>query len=265
MSGTARLLRHAAALHEAARTRAPIPPLTERDPGLTLTDAYAIQQALVGRWTAAGARPVGRKMGLTSAAIQEQLGVTEPDAGVLLDTMVHANGAVLDADWFIAPRVEAELALILGADLAGPVGEDEALAAVSSAAVALEIIDSRIADWRIRIVDTVADNASSAAAVLGSPVPLAEAGGLAEMHVSTSRNGSPAASGTGAAVLGHPVRALAWLAEMLSRRGESLRAGDVVLPGAVHAALPVVAGDVVTATAGALGSVTVRFTGGSQP
>ncbi|TDL41873.1 2-keto-4-pentenoate hydratase [Kocuria rosea] len=264
MSDTARLLRHAADLHEAARTRLPIPALTERDPDLTLTEAYAIQQALVSRWMAAGARLVGHKVGLTSTAIQEQLGVTEPDAGVLLDTMIHPDGAVLDVGRLIAPRLEAELALILGADLAGPVGEEEVLAAVASVAVALEVIDSRIADWRIRIVDTVADNASSAEVVLGDPVPLAEARDLAQVGITTWRNGSPVASGAGAAVLGHPARALVWLARQLSQRGENLCAGDVVLPGAVHAALPVAGGDTVTATAGALGSVTVRFSGKAQ-
>jgi len=244
-------------LAESAAQGRPVEPLASRTPGLDLSGAYAVQRSLVRRWTDAGDRVVGHKVGLTSKAMQQQLGVDQPDSGVLLDRMVLEDGAVLDAARLIAPRVEAELAFVLGDDVPPGATRAQVLASIASVAVALEVIDSRIADWRIAVEDTVADNASSAYAVVGWPVRVEDVGDLRTVGLVMRRNGDIVATGAGAAVLGDPVRALAWLAGRLAERGERLRAGQVVLPGAVHAAVPLSAGDVVTATGSALGSVTL--------
>jgi 2-keto-4-pentenoate hydratase len=236
----------------------PVTPLTDRVPGLDLAGAYAVQRALVRRWTSAGHRIVGHKVGLTSAAMQQQLGVEQPDSGVLTDRMVLSDGAVLDAGRLIAPRVEAAIALVLGEDLPADATREQAAAAIASVAVALEVIDSRIVDWRIAAQDTVADNASSAFAVVGWPVAVADVGDLRTVGLVLRCNGDVVATGAGAAVLGDPVLALTWLARRLAEHGDRLRAGQIVLPGAVHASVPLVAGDVVTATGSALASVTVR-------
>ncbi|GHE06966.1 2-keto-4-pentenoate hydratase [Klenkia taihuensis] len=246
-------------LADAARDAVPVAPLSERFPQLTLDDAYAVQAALVAGWTAGGAEVVGHKVGLTSSAMQQQLGVDSPDSGVLTDRMVFGDGAVLDAGGLVAPRVEAELAVVLGRDLAPGASRDEVVAAVDSVVIALEVIDSRIRDWRISLLDTVADNASSAAAVLGWPVPLGEAGDLRTVGITLHRNGVVVATGAGAAILGNPLYALVWLAGQ--EHAPPLRAGQVVLLGAVHAAVPLGAGDVVTATASGLGSVTATIGG----
>lgn len=250
-------------LATAAEEARPVEPLTSRAPDLDLAGAYAVQRALVRRWTDAGDRVVGHKVGLTSAAMQQQLGVDQPDSGVLLDRMVFTDGAVLDAHRLIAPRVEAEIALVLGADVPAGAGREEVAAAIASVAVAVEIIDSRIADWRIAVEDTVADNASSAFVVAGWPVPVEEVGDLRTVGLVLRRNGEVAATGAGAAVLGDPVLALTWLAERLAEQGDHLRAGQVVLPGAVHASVPLAGGDVVTATSSGLGSVSLRVATGA--
>jgi 2-keto-4-pentenoate hydratase len=245
-------------LADAAAQVRPVEPLTARAPGLDLAGAYAVQRALVRRWTHAGDRVVGHKVGLTSAAMQQQLGVHQPDSGILLDRMVLSDGAVLDAGELIAPRVEAEVAFVLGADVPAGATRDQVAAAIASVAVAVEVIDSRIAGWRIAVEDTVADNASSAYAVVGWPVPVEDVGDLRTVGLVLRRNGEIVATGAGAAVLGDPLLALTWLVRRLAEQGEHLRAGQVVLPGAVHAAVPLAAGDVITATGSALGSVSLR-------
>lgn len=246
-------------LAEATRTGKPIPPLSERHPGLSVADAYAVQHKLVAGWLEQGARLVGYKVGLTSAAMREQLGVDQPDSGVVLDRMVLCDGAALDIGPLIAPRVEAEIAFVLGAELSGPVTRYQAAAAVESVAIAIEVIDSRIDGWRIRIVDTVADNASSAYAAVGWPVPLRDAGALPTLGTVLRRDAEIVTTGAGAAVLGDPFVALVWLADTLGGQGRRLAAGQIVLSGAVHAAVPVAAGDVVTAEAAGLGSVSIRL------
>lgn len=244
----------------AYRSGEPIEPLTDRFPALTVDDAYAIQVGQVQQWQADGAVIKGHKVGLSSAVMQRQIGVDQPDFGHLTDTMFFLESQPIDPSAFLAPKVEPEIAFVLGKPLAGPgVTVAEAMAAVAFITPALEIIDSRIRDWRIKLVDTVADNASSGAVVLGSTaVPLAQVdvrliGGV--LH----RNGELVGSGAGGAVLGSPLNALVWLANTLGPRGVILEAGHVVLPGSVTAAVPVTAGDVVTATFGALGSVTAKF------
>lgn len=242
-------------LYEAWRSVATVPPPVERVPELTVSDAYAIQQRVIAARERAGARRVGRKVGLTSAAMQEMLGVDEPDFGVLLDEMV-VTGEV-DATRLIAPRIEPEIAFTLGARLEGDVTVDEVLAATRTVRGALEIIDSRVEGWRITIVDTVADNASSALVVLGD-VELApkEVDFLAER--ATMRVGDEEVSGTGDAVLGHPAAAVAWLARALAEHGERLEAGDVVLPGSMARALPFASSDTVRCGFTTLGTLEVK-------
>lgn len=262
---------HPAALHreladelwEADRTAKPVAPLTERHPELVLSDAYAVQTLNIERRTAAGQRVVGRKVGLTSLPMQRMLGVDEPDFGVLTDEMVVEDGDLVDLGRLVQPRVEAELAFVMAEDLAGPgVTTARALAAIEGALPAVEIVDSRVADWRITLVDTVADNASSGLVVLGGRMRPVRELDLRLLGVVVSRHGQVIDSGAGAAALGNPARCVAWLANTLGAFGEGLRAGDVVLPGAVHKMVPVEPGDVFRAEFAHLGAVTVRFSDG---
>ncbi|MEV4453305.1 2-keto-4-pentenoate hydratase [Streptomyces mirabilis] len=250
----------ARALLGAHRTGEPIDPLTEHFPDLDVDDAYAIQTAQAEQWVRDGSVVKGHKVGLTSPAMQRQLGVDEPDFGHLMDTMFHLESQPIDPSAFLAPRVEPEIAFVLGKPLSGPgVTVAEAAAAVEFVMPALEIIDSRIRDWKIKLVDTIADNASSGGVVLGSTalplsqVDLRRAGGV------LYRNGEIVGTGALGVVLGSPLNALVWLANTLGARGVTLQAGQVVLPGSITAAVPVAAGDVVTAMFAGLGSVTARF------
>lgn len=245
----------ARSLRDAELAASPIPPL---DGGLTLTDAYAIQRHGRELRLVVGERLVGRKIGLTSVAMQEMLGVDQPDYGCLFETMVLRDGATVSAERLIAPRVEAEIAFVLDRALAGPgVTRDDVLAATSEVLPAIEIIDSRIADWKITIVDTIADNASSAMAVIGEARPL-DGLDLAAIEMTLSAGGATE-TGRGDAVLGHPAEPVAWLANTLAEHGERLEAGDLVLPGALGRAVPVAAGDEARADLGPLGVVTARF------
>ena len=228
---------------------------------MSVADAYAVQTLQVERWIAEGARVKGRKVGLTARAMQKMLGVDQPDFGHLLDTMLVESGDRISADRFIQPRVEPEIAFVLGRDLVGPgVTPPDVVRATDFVVAALELIDSRIKDWKLTLVDTIADNASSGAVVLASrPAPL---GGI-DLRLSgcnLHRNGALVATGAGGAVLGDPVRAVAWLANVLAATGEGLRSGDVVLPGSCTAAVPVVAGDSVRAEFAGIGAVNVSFT-----
>jgi 2-oxopent-4-enoate hydratase len=250
-------------LWRAEHERRAVEPLTTLRPDLTVEDAYAIQTHNVDRRVAAGAVVRGRKVGLTSGPVQELLGVHEPNFGVLLDDMVVDDGDEVCVDSLLQPRVESEIAFLLASDLAGPgVTTPTALAAVAGVLPAVEVVDSRIADWRIRIADTVADNASSARAVIGSRMVPVEAVDLRLLGVLFARNGSPIESGAGAAVLGNPARCIAWLANKLGSLGSGLRRGDIVLSGALHRMVPVRPGDVFQARFAHLGSVTVQFCGG---
>jgi 2-keto-4-pentenoate hydratase len=250
----------ARALHEAGRTGVPIQPPTDAIPDLSIADAYAIQRAGL---RLRGADVVGHKVGLTSAAMQEMLGVDQPDFGYLTEDMLSPSGAALVAGRFIAPRVEGEIAFRLGRPLRGAgLGVADVLAATEAVAPALEVIDSRVADWRITIGDTIADNASCGHVVVGEWQPLGDLPLEAvEMElVVEAPDGRQTVEGVGAAVLGHPAEAVAWLAAALHEHGgERLEAREVVLPGAMARAVPVGAGCSVRASMGSLGSVTVRF------
>lgn len=248
------------ALLEAYRSKDPVDPLTGTYEGMDLEDAYAIQLAQIDALTSAGRTVKGHKVGLTSAAMQKMLGVDEPDYGHLLDDFFYLEHQPIPVDRFLQPRIEPEMAFVLKKTLTGPgVTVHEAAAAVDFVLPALEIVDSRIRDWTIGLFDTIADNASSGAVVLGSTpteltnVDLRLTGGV--LH----KNAEVVGTGAGGAVLGSPINALVWLANTLGERGISLEAGHVVLPGAICGMVPVAAGDTVTATFAGLGSVTARF------
>ena len=252
--------RFAGELYQAAAERRPVEPLTDRAPGLSLEDAYAIQTRVIERRVAAGARAIGRKIGLTSRPMQQLLGVNEPDFGVLLDDMFVEDGDEIPLGSLLQPRVEAELAFVMERDLAGPgVTTAKALTAVAGVLPAIEVVDSRVADWRIKLADTVADNASSGLLVVGGRMRRAEDLDLRLLGVVVSRNGEMIDTGAGAAALGNPARCVAWLANKLGSLGSGLLAGDVVLPGAVHKMVPVQPGDVFRAEFSRLGAVTARF------
>lgn len=250
----------AASLYDARRTRTPIPPLTETVPDLGVADAYAIQQELVARLLADGDRIVGYKLGLTSRPMQEMFGVDQPDYGPLLSSMVLGDGSDIPVSDYIQPKIEAEIALVLDRPLRGPgVTVVEAARAVGAAVAALELVDSRIADWKIALPDTIADLASCGAAILASrPTPIDFDLRLVGMVI--DHNGSTVATGAGAAALGDPVAAVAWLANTLAPYDVTLEAGHVIMTGSLHAAFDVAAGDTVRADFDRLGAVTVRFT-----
>ncbi|MFF4625124.1 2-keto-4-pentenoate hydratase [Nonomuraea jabiensis] len=243
-------------------TGTPLPPLSTTYRDLSVADAYAIQLAQVDAWTAGGAVIKGHKVGLTSAVMQRQLGVDQPDYGHLTDAMFHLDSAPIDTARFLQPRIEPEIAFVLGRPLSGPgATAAQAVAAVDFVLPALEIIDSRISDWRITLADTIADNASSGGVVLGTRPVLPADLDLALTGCLLHRNGVLEQTGAGGAVLGSPINALVWLANVLGERGITLEAGHVVLPGSVTAAIPVAAGDVVTATFAGIGSATASFRG----
>jgi 2-keto-4-pentenoate hydratase len=249
-------LEHAASLlRDAASRKAAIEPLTNSFPGLTVADAWRIQSINRELATSNGAALTGFKCGLTSLAMQEQMGVDEPDYGVLLAHMAVPDGGVIRLTDFVQPRIEAEIALLLGTDLGEECTPTEVLRAVAAAVPALEIIDSRIKDWRLTLIDTIADNASSGAYVLGAAGSAGVDPKLVEVTVDI--NGAQCARGRGSDALGDPLAAAAWLARKLSEFGETLRAGSVILTGSLHASLPLRPGDSVHASFGAFGDVTV--------
>jgi len=240
----------------------PIAPPTSTYQGMGVGDAYAIQLLQVQQWVAAGRTVRGHKVGLTSHAMQRLLGVHEPDYGHLMDDFFFLEHTPIPVERFLQPRIEPEIAFVLKRPLRGPgVTVPEAVAAVDFVLPALEIVDSRVADWKIGLPDTIADNASSGALVLGStPTSLAEVDLRLSGGVMT-RNGEVVGTGAGGAVLGSPLTSLVWLANTVGVRGVTLEAGHVVLPGSICAMAPVAPGDTFTATFAGLGSVTARFSG----
>ncbi len=259
-AATSRIERHADALAVASRDRQPISPLTASDPDLDIESAYAVQELVSRRRLAGGARQRGRKIGLTSAAMQRQLGVEEPDYGRIFDEMLVEDGDTVDLSRLLQPRVEGEIAFVLGHDLVGPgLTANDAIAATAGVCAAIEVIDSRIADWQIALPDTIADNASSGLVVLAGGLVPVESLDLRLTGMTLRRGGELVATGAGAAVLGNPARCVAWLANTLVRFGEQLHAGEIVLAGALHAAVAVGPGDSFRAEFSRLGAVTVRF------
>jgi 2-keto-4-pentenoate hydratase len=242
-------------------SRVPVEPLVTKFEGLTLSDAYEIQLLQIRHRVARGARIKGHKVGLSSPAMQRQMGVNQPDYGHLLNDMFWLENQPVPMAKFLQPRVEPEVAFVLKRQLAGPgITVADAASAVDFVLPALELIDSRIRDWRIGIIDTIADNASSGGVVLGSaPARLADVD-LRLAGCTLHRNGALVGTGAGGAVLGSPLTSLTWLANTVGARGVVLEPGHVVLPGSITASVPVGAGDTVTAAFGELGSVTARFT-----
>jgi 2-keto-4-pentenoate hydratase len=247
-------------LAEAERTRIPIDPLTGRWPAIDVVDAYEIQLANIADRLKTGAVVRGHKVGLSSRAMQTMMGVDEPDYGHLLDDMFCFEGDAVPAGRYLLPRVEVEVGFVLGAPLSGPACTvADVLAATAFVCPAIEIIDSRIRDWKIGIADTIADNASSAGVVLGGRrTPLAGVD-LRTIGAVLRRNGEVVQTGAAGAVLGNPATAVAWLANTVHRFGVSLDAGHVILPGSCTRAVDVRPGDVVRADFDVLGPVSIRF------
>ena len=249
----------AADLYQARQTRVAIPPLTDDRPGLTMADGYRIQQQLLDRLIADGERVVGFKLGLTSAPMQQLIGVDSPDFAPVLSSHVHADGDAVTAGDFIYPRIEAEIALVLAADLRGPdCSALDVAAAISGAVPALEIVDSRIADWKIKLADTIADLASSGAVVLGPAVTPATGLDLRLVGMALTRNGELIATGAGAAALGNPLQAVAWLVRTLHPLGAYLRAGQFIMTGSLHGAVDISPGQNYRAEFDRIGSVGAR-------
>jgi 2-keto-4-pentenoate hydratase len=255
----------ARALYEARRTRVPIPPFTDADPDLGMADGYAIQRELVPLLLADGDRVIGYKVGLTSRAMQRMIGVDSPDYGPVLASTVYADGDEVPVDRFIQPKLEAEIVFVLGSRLAGPgVGITDARRAIAGAVAAMEIVDSRIQDWRIKLADTVADLASNGAAVTSSRLVPVDGLDTRLVGMTLTRNGELIDTGAGAAALGDPVAVVAWLANVLGADGVALEPGHLIMTGSLHGAVPMNPGDVFRAEFDRLGPVTVRVTAGDR-
>ena len=247
-------------LYDALVARTPIAPLSAAHPDMTIEDAYHVQQRMIGRRLEQGDRVIGKKIGVTSKAVMNMLGVHQPDFGYLLDSMVFNEGESVDMDTLIQPKAEGEIAFLLKKDLQGPgVTAADVLAATEGVMACFEIVDSRIQDWKIKIQDTVADNASCGVFVLGDQlVDIADLD-LALAGMVLEKNGEIVVTGAGAATMAHPVNAMVWLANMLGSLGIALKAGDIVLSGAMGAMVPVARGDNLRMTIGGIGGCSVRF------
>jgi 2-keto-4-pentenoate hydratase len=250
----------AADLAQAERSREPIAPLTSAHPDIDVVDAYEIQLINIRQRVAEGARILGHKVGLSSLAMQQMMGVDEPDYGHLLDEMQVFEDVPVKAGRYLYPRVEVEVGFILSADLPGAdCTEDDVLTATEALVPSIELIDTRISDWKIALCDTIADNASSAGFVLGEARVLPADIDVKAIDAVLTRNGEVIAEGRSDAVLGNPVTAVAWLARKVESFGVRLRKGDVVLPGSCTKAIDARAGDDFVADFTGLGSVHLSF------
>ena len=256
----AKIQRYGDELYQALIDSKPVDPLTDRESDITIEDAYQIQLRMIQRRVDAGETIVGKKIGVTSKVVMDMLKVNQPDFGQMTSGMVFNEGEAIRTDTMIAPRAEAEVAFMLKRDLMGPgVTAADVLRATDCVMPCFEIVDSRIKDWKIKIQDTVADNASCGVLTLGGlrkdprKLDLALAGMVLE------KNGELISTSTGAAVQGSPVNAVAWLANTLGRLGIGLKAGEVILSGSQSPLVPVKAGDSLVCSVGGLGSTSVRF------
>ncbi|KKM11359.1 2-keto-4-pentenoate hydratase [Clostridiales bacterium PH28_bin88] len=246
----------------AERTREPITALTDEFKDITIDDAYQVQLKVIKAKVNEKNPVVGKKIGLTSLAMQNLLGVYEPDYGHLLSNIEVVDGGVIRLGDLMQPKVEAEVAFLLKKDLSGPgVSVSDVLRATEAVVPSLEIVDSRVKDWKIKIQDTIADNASSARFVLGGRLTPLDNLDLTLTGLVFKRNGEVLSTAAGAAVLGHPAAAVAWLANKLAEFEITLKAGEVVLSGAFTAAVAPVAGDYFEACFDRLGTASVRFAG----
>lgn len=249
-------------LYQALRSCAPVSPLTDRYPSLTIEEAYQISRAMLAlRETRDGERVVGKKIGVTSKPVQEMLGVFQPDFGFLTDAMHHSNGASIPIGGnLIAPRAEGEIAFRLRDDLIGPgISEHDVLNATRSIMPCFEVVDSRITDWKIRIEDTVADNASCGAYVLGDDEVDPRGLELPALRMRIHRNGEFHSEGLGSAVQGNPLSAVAWLANTLGAFGIPLQAGEVILSGSLGPLIPAAPGDEFFLELEGVGQCSFRF------
>jgi 2-keto-4-pentenoate hydratase len=234
-------------LDTAWRTAKPVAPISESDGVADIADAYAIQTHWTNMRVARGEKIAGRKIGLTSKAVQQQLGVSEPDYGTIWQSSFYEakNGkAVIPAKDFLQPRIEGEVAFLIGKPLEGPgITPDDVIAATDACALGIEIVASRIADWKIKLADTIADNASYGGFTVGPWDKKLRDSDLSAVEMRAFQNGQPAGESTGAAVLGNPALSAAWLANKLSEFGVALKPGDIVISGAFMKMLPFKAGD----------------------
>lgn len=250
----------AAKLAQAEATKVGIDPLISTDPQLTVDEAYYIQLENIKKKLDEGQKIVGKKIGLTSVAVQKMLGVDEPDYGHLLDSMVVENGGTIDCKTMLQPKIEGEIAFVLKKDLKGPnVTAVDVIQATDYVLPALEVVDSRVQDWKIKLQDTVADNASSGLYVLGGKPTKVEDIDLELIGMVLSQNGEMVNTGVGAAALGNPATCVAWLANRLADYDISLKAGEVILSGALSGMVVANPGDSFTARFAHLGQVSVNF------
>jgi 2-oxopent-4-enoate/cis-2-oxohex-4-enoate hydratase len=252
----------ASELYAALRGRYVLDPLTSRETTIEIDDAYAISLRLLRRRESDGERLIGKKIGVTSKPVQDMLGVHQPDFGFLTDRMHIADGSKvsLAAAKLIQPRAEGEIAFVLKKDLRGPgVTEEQVLDATDYVSPCFEIVDSRIRDWKIRIQDTVADNASCGVFVVGAARVAPRSLDLAAVQMEIRKNGAHIASGTGAAVQGHPATAVAWLANTLGRFDIPFLAGEIILSGSLAPLLPITPGDRFDMSLNGIGSASISF------
>ncbi|BAO43861.1 2-oxopent-4-enoate hydratase [Thiolapillus brandeum] len=249
-------------LYQALRGRQVVEPLTDRQPEMTIEDAYHVSLRLLDRRLEDGEQVIGKKIGVTSRAVQNMLNVHQPDFGYLTDRMVYGNGEEIPiSEEMIQPRAEGEIAFILKKDLAGPgVTNADVLAATEAVMPCFEIVDSRVRDWKIRIQDTIADNASCGVFVLGDNIVDPRKLELSTVGMVVEKNGEIISTGAGAAALGSPVNCVTWLANTLGQFGIPLKAGEVILSGSLVPLEPVQAGDFMRVEIGGIGSASVRFT-----
>ena len=258
---TARINELGDELYDAYMTRTCVAPLTEREPAMTIDDAYHVSLRMVQRRLDAGERIIGKKVGVSSKAVQRMLNVHQPDFGFLTDNMVYQSGGEMPiGERLIQPRAEGEIAFVLSRDLSGPgVTTADVLAATECVMPCFEVVDSRITEWKIKIQDTVADNASCGLFVLGEHAVSPRDVDLRTCGMVVWKNGEIISTGAGAAALGSPLNCVAWLANTLGRYDIPLKAGEVILSGSLVPLEPVVPGDLMRLEIGGIGSASVRF------
>lgn len=259
---TVTIERYGQTLYDALVTRRPIEAIRITEPGLRMADAYAIQSAMIKRRLATGESIIGKKIGVTSKPVQDQLGVFEPDFGQLTSGMVRSCDQGVDLSALIQPKAEAEIAFVLQRDLIGPeVTAADVIRATAYVSPCFEIVDSRIRNWDIGIHDTVADNASCGVFVLGDAKVGLRGFDVALAGMVIEQNGELHSTAAGAAVQGSPVNAVAWLANKLGELGVPFRAGEIILSGSQSALIPIADGDTLRCTVGGVGECTVRIFG----
>lgn len=247
-------------LYDALKACTTVVPLTSRYPDMTIEDAYHVQQRLMARRLETGERIIGKKIGVTSRAVMNMLGVHQPDFGYLTSAMVYNEGESIALDSMIQPKAEGEIAFILKKDLMGPgLSNADVLAATEGVMACFEIVDSRIENWKIKIQDTVADNASCGVMVLGDQMINPRDVDLTTCGMVLERNGEIVGTGAGAAAMGSPVNAVTWLANTLGRLGIPLKAGEVILSGSLAAMIPAARGDHFRVSIGGIGGCSVKF------